>query len=244
MKERSVLCETHGEEIANSISHAVGAVLSVIGLAVMVKLAIPLSAWHVTGVSIFGGSLVLLYGASAVYHFVTSHEKKRIFQILDHALIFVLIAGSYTPRTLGLVAPRCGVGSGAGRCHSENDPAAAFQPARDGAVYPDGLDDLHRDSSAHGVGQCGRDGLARRGRFLLHWRGGLLPDAKAALRAFYLASLCPRGEHLPFPRRDLRGSDGVDVSRWNVPPRPPNRRREFWQIPLRGNARLNCGGTC
>jgi hemolysin III len=97
MKERSVLCETHGEEIANSISHAVGAILSVIGLAVMVKLAIPLSDWHVTGVSIFGGSLVLLYGASAMYHFVTSHEKKRIFQILDHALIFVLIAGSYTP---------------------------------------------------------------------------------------------------------------------------------------------------
>ena len=97
MKERSVLCETHAEEIANSISHAVGALLSAVGLGIMLKLAIPLSGWHVTGVSIFGGSLVLLYGASAVYHLVTSHEKKRIFQILDHALIFVLIAGSYTP---------------------------------------------------------------------------------------------------------------------------------------------------
>jgi len=63
----------------------------------MVRLAWPLSAWHVVGVSVFGGSLVLLYGASAIYHCVTSHERKRLFQILDHAMIFVLIAGSYTP---------------------------------------------------------------------------------------------------------------------------------------------------
>ncbi len=97
MSERSILCESHGEEVANSVSHGVGATLSIIGLGVMLKLALPLSIWHVTGVSVFGGSLVLLYGASAIYHFVTSHERKRILQIVDHALIFVLIAGSYTP---------------------------------------------------------------------------------------------------------------------------------------------------
>ncbi len=97
MTERSVLCESEAEERANSISHALGAVLSAAGLAFMVWLAAPLSAWHVVGVSIFGGSLVLLYGASAIYHSVTSHSLKRLFQILDHALIFVLIAGSYTP---------------------------------------------------------------------------------------------------------------------------------------------------
>lgn len=97
MKERSALCESHAEEVANSVSHAVGAVLSAVGWAVMLWFAAPLSAWHVVGVSVFGGSLVLLYGASAFYHYVTSHGKKRLFQILDHALIFVLIAGSYTP---------------------------------------------------------------------------------------------------------------------------------------------------
>ena len=97
MKERSVLCETHAEEVANAVSHAIGAVMSVIGLVSMIHLAVPLSAWHTVGVSVFGGSLVLLYGASAIYHFVTSHHRKRLFQILDHALIFVLIAGSYTP---------------------------------------------------------------------------------------------------------------------------------------------------
>lgn len=97
MKERSDLCESHAEEVANSISHAVGAILSLIGLFVMVRLALPLSPWHVVGVSVFGTSLVLLYAASSIFHAVVSHGHKRIFQIVDHALIFVLIAGSYTP---------------------------------------------------------------------------------------------------------------------------------------------------
>lgn len=97
MKVRSALCESHAEEVANTISHAVGAVLSLIGLGVMVKLALPLSIWHVIGVSVFGCSLVALYLGSTVYHAVATHGRKRVFQIVDHALIFVLIAGSYTP---------------------------------------------------------------------------------------------------------------------------------------------------
>ena len=97
MSERSELCESHEEEVANAISHGIGAVLSVVALIVMVSLAAPLTAWHVVGVSVFGTSLVLLYLCSAAYHVVTSHDRKRLLQILDHALIFVLIAGSYTP---------------------------------------------------------------------------------------------------------------------------------------------------
>lgn len=97
MKDRSILCESREEELANSISHAIGAVLSAVGLGAMLKLAAPLSFWHVLGVSVFGTSLVLLYVASALYHTVVSHRSKRLLQILDHALIFVLIAGSYTP---------------------------------------------------------------------------------------------------------------------------------------------------
>lgn len=97
MKERSQLCESHGEEVANTISHGLAAILSVVALVYMVILAIPLTVWHIVSVSVFGASLVLLYGASAAYHFVTSHTRKRILQIVDHALIFILIAGSYTP---------------------------------------------------------------------------------------------------------------------------------------------------
>lgn len=94
---RSPLCESVAEERANAVSHGIGAVLSVAALVAMVWLAAPLSVWHVTGVSIFGGSLALLYLASTIYHSVTSHRSKRVLQVLDHALIYVLIAGSYTP---------------------------------------------------------------------------------------------------------------------------------------------------
>lgn len=97
MRERSELCESPEEERLNTISHGIGALLSVAGLVLMVKLAAPLSAWHLGSVAVFGSSLILLYTASTVYHLVTTHRWKRIFQVLDHALIFVLIAGSYTP---------------------------------------------------------------------------------------------------------------------------------------------------
>lgn len=97
MMERSTLCESHAEERANALSHGFGTLLSVVGLVAMLHVAASLTAWHVAGVAVFGGSLVLLYAASTIYHLVTSHERKRLFQILDHALIFVLIAGSYTP---------------------------------------------------------------------------------------------------------------------------------------------------
>jgi hemolysin III len=97
MRERSDLCESDAEELANSASHAVGAVLSVVGLFAMLRLAVDQSPWHVVGVTVFGGSLVLLYSASALYHWAKTHAWKRFLQIVDHALIFVLIAGSYTP---------------------------------------------------------------------------------------------------------------------------------------------------
>lgn len=97
MSERSELCESPEEELLNAISHGVGALLSVIGLCVMLSIAAPLSGWHFGSVAVFGGSLILLYLASTVYHLVTTPRLKRIFQVLDHALIFVLIAGSYTP---------------------------------------------------------------------------------------------------------------------------------------------------
>ncbi|MCH1409320.1 MAG: hemolysin III family protein, partial [Verrucomicrobiales bacterium] len=93
---RSELCESPGEELANAISHGVGAVLSAIGLVVMTWIAVPLGAWHIIGVTVFGGSLVLLYLASTIYHIVTRDPWKCWLQVLDHALIFVLIAGSYT----------------------------------------------------------------------------------------------------------------------------------------------------
>ena len=90
-----------GEEIANSITHGLGALLSVIGLAALLVAAITQgSALHVTAVAVFGTTLILLYFASTLYHALTAPRAKRVFQILDHSAIYLLIAGTYTPFTL------------------------------------------------------------------------------------------------------------------------------------------------
>jgi len=90
-----------GEEIANAISHGIGALLSIAGLAVLVSYAALYGdAWHIVSTSIFGATLVLLYAASTVYHSVWHHPTKRILQRLDHSAIFLLIAGTYTPFAL------------------------------------------------------------------------------------------------------------------------------------------------
>ncbi len=94
---RSILCESPAEEVANIITHGFGALLGVAATVVMIVLAVPHSAWHVVSVSVFGASLILLYTCSTIYHWTTSHHGKLKLQIADHVLIFVLIAGSYTP---------------------------------------------------------------------------------------------------------------------------------------------------
>ena len=90
-----------GEEIANAITHGIGALLSIAGLAVLVSFAaLDGDAWHVVSTSIFGATLVLLYAASTVYHSVWHYPTKRILQRCDHSAIFLLIAGTYTPFAL------------------------------------------------------------------------------------------------------------------------------------------------
>ena len=92
---------TLGEEVANSITHGVGAALSVAGLVTMVVTAARRGTTsHVVACAVFGVSLVLLYLSSALYHALTNGRAKRVFRILDHASIYVLIAGSYTPFTM------------------------------------------------------------------------------------------------------------------------------------------------
>jgi hemolysin III len=90
-----------GEEIANSVTHGLGFLLSVAACSVLVVLAAQRgTAWHVTSVAIFGASLILLYAASTIYHALTHRKAKQVFKFLDYSAIYVLIAGSYTPFTL------------------------------------------------------------------------------------------------------------------------------------------------
>lgn len=95
---------------ASSISHFIATLLSVAGLAVLVTFAAKnASAAHVVSFSIFGASLVLLYLASTLNHLLPKGDpRKGFFQALDHSMIYVLIAGTYTPLALLILAPAWG----------------------------------------------------------------------------------------------------------------------------------------
>jgi len=89
------------EEVANSITHGIGVLLSCGGLVVLVVFAsLHGTSWHVTASAIFGASLVWSYTASTLYHGIPSANAKRILKVIDHAAIYLLIAGTYTPFTL------------------------------------------------------------------------------------------------------------------------------------------------
>ena len=90
-----------GEEIANSITHGVGIILSIAGLGVLIDFANGYgNGRHMVSVSIFGSMLILMYTASTLYHSVRKPRAKALLQVLDHCAIFLLIAGTYTPFTL------------------------------------------------------------------------------------------------------------------------------------------------
>lgn len=92
---------TSAEEIAHSLLHGVGIVLSIAGLAVLVGFASSRGdAWTVVGCSVYGTTLILLYVASTLYHSISIPRAKSILRLVDHAAIYLLIAGTYTPFTL------------------------------------------------------------------------------------------------------------------------------------------------
>lgn len=88
-----------GEEIFHAVTHGIGIVLSIVGLAVLVAFAsLRGAASHVVvACSVFGACLVLLYTASTLYHSIPYPRAKRVLQVLDHSGIYLLIAGTYTP---------------------------------------------------------------------------------------------------------------------------------------------------
>lgn len=95
---------TLGEEIANSISHGIGLLLALLATPFLVIAALRYgNAWNAVGVSIFAASMVTLYLASTLYHAISHDRAKRVFRMFDHSAIFLLIAGTYTPFTLGIL---------------------------------------------------------------------------------------------------------------------------------------------
>ncbi len=89
---------TLGEEIANSVTHGIAAALSVAGLTLLVVLSVLYGdVWRVISFSVYGSTLILLYMSSTLYHSFQHPRVKRIFRMIDHASIYLLIAGTYTP---------------------------------------------------------------------------------------------------------------------------------------------------
>lgn len=89
------------EEIANSISHAVGIGIAVAGVSLLVIFgAIYGNAWHVVSFSVFGASMITLYLASTLFHSAKNPRVKYMLNKFDHSAIYILIAGTYTPITL------------------------------------------------------------------------------------------------------------------------------------------------
>jgi hemolysin III len=93
-----------GEELANSVSHGLGLVLAIVAVPILVVSAVRVGKTSfLVGVSVYAASMVLLYLASTLYHSITHEGAKRVARVFDHSAIFLLIAGTYTPFTLGVL---------------------------------------------------------------------------------------------------------------------------------------------
>jgi len=90
-----------GEEIANSVTHGIGLLLAIAGLAVLTGYASRLgSIWHLVSCVVFATTLILQYAFSTLYHSIQLPRTKRVMRVLDHSAIYFLIAGTYTPFVL------------------------------------------------------------------------------------------------------------------------------------------------
>lgn len=97
---------TKGEEIFNMVSHIVGGALAITAVTLCVIMAaIHKNVWGVVSGAVYGGSMVILYTMSSLYHGLRPNKAKKVFRIIDHCSIFFLIAGTYTPYMLSGLRP-------------------------------------------------------------------------------------------------------------------------------------------
>lgn len=101
LRDRELPDYTRGEEIFNMVSHIVGGALAIAALVLCVVFSVMEGdAWSVVASAVYGGTMVILYTMSSIYHGLRSETAKKVFQVIDHCTIYFLIAGTYTPITL------------------------------------------------------------------------------------------------------------------------------------------------
>lgn len=97
---------TKGEEIFNTLSHSAGAIFGIVALLTCIMVSVAKqNIWGIVSSIIYGGSLILLYTMSSVYHGLPKGMAKKVLQVIDHCTIYLLIAGTYTPVMLCAVRP-------------------------------------------------------------------------------------------------------------------------------------------
>jgi len=102
LKERKLPAYSRGEEIFSMTTHIVGGAIGIFALiACVIAAALRKNIWGIVGGSVYGATIIIMYTMSSVYHGLTAITAKKVFQILDHCTIFILIAGTYTPILLG-----------------------------------------------------------------------------------------------------------------------------------------------
>lgn len=100
-----------GEEISNAVSHGVGAILSLVGIVILIILSVKnANAFGVLSSIFYGSALIILYSISTLYHSLTHPTAKKVFQILDHCSIFLLISGTYAPISVMMIGGKIGYG--------------------------------------------------------------------------------------------------------------------------------------
>ena len=106
LRDRLLPDYTRGEEIMNMVTHIVGGGLGIIVLAVcVIKAALERNILGVTGSAIYGGTMIILYAVSSVYHGLYPSTGKKVMQVIDHCTIYFLICGTYTPILLSTFVP-------------------------------------------------------------------------------------------------------------------------------------------
>ncbi len=92
-----MIAQTPKEERLNVLTHGVGALLGVVGLVLLILKDSQKTDWSLFSVIVYGLSIIILFTASTLYHYVTKIKRKHYFRVLDHISIYILIAGTYTP---------------------------------------------------------------------------------------------------------------------------------------------------
>ena len=202
--------QSQGEEIANSVSHGVGSSRPLASAPVLIATAAKTgTSINVVGASVFAVTMVLLYCASTLYHVASRDELKALLRKLDHGAIFLLIAGTYTPFTLGPLSGPVGwtlfgviwslavIGVTLKAFDRIEHPLASL-----GLYLVMGWLCVVVDRPLAATGAAARAAAARRRRPLVHGRRGVLHARfAAALRPLHLAPVRARRNGLPLLRR-------------------------------------------